>query len=111
MRRPVFRRGIDYVAVRPIRMTDGVIRVGEIIPPRFSVTFRRRKAERHIAGPVGHPWTDERIAQARRIFGLSEEETAIREWSPSGDAPPVQQEGPPDDFVVIEPGSEGGGEE
>ena len=55
--RPVFRRGLEYVAVRPIKLTSTVVvnpgeRV-ELPSYRLRSLFQRRRI-----GPEGHPWTE-----------------------------------------------------
>lgn len=55
--RPIFRRKVKYVAVRPIRVTsDKTIEPGEPVELRThhlrSLFLRRR------IGPAGHPWTE-----------------------------------------------------
>ena len=61
---PIFRRGLTYVAVRPIRMTRGTtVEPGTVIDlPNYrlrSLHLRRK------IGPKGHPWTEYAIKAAK----------------------------------------------
>lgn len=55
--RPPFRRGVPYIAIRPIRLTSKVVlEPGEKVDlpsHRLRSLFQRRRV-----GPAGHPWTE-----------------------------------------------------
>lgn len=59
--RPVFKRGLEYVAVRPIKMTSKhTVQPGE---PVMLPTYRLRSLyQRRRIGPKGHPWTEQALA-------------------------------------------------
>lgn len=59
--RPIFKRGVDYVAVRPLSLG-----VGHQLNPgdKVDLPVHRLRAlyTRRRIGPAGHPWTDQAIA-------------------------------------------------
>lgn len=59
--RPIFKRGLEYVAVRPIKMTSKhTVKPGE---PVVLPTYRLRSLyQRRRIGPKGHPWTEQALA-------------------------------------------------
>lgn len=58
--RPIFRRGLEYVAVRPIKLTKThTVEPGQ---PVTLPTYRLRSLyQRRRIGPKGHPWTEQSL--------------------------------------------------
>ena len=59
--RPVFKRGLEYVAVRPIKLTSKhTVEPGQLVN---LPTYRLRSLyQRRRVGPKGHPWTQQALA-------------------------------------------------
>ena len=58
--RPIFRRGLEYVAVRPIKMTSKhTVKPGE--PVNLPIHRLRSFYQRRRIGPKGHPWTEQSL--------------------------------------------------
>lgn len=62
MRKPRFRRGVRYVAVRPLRMGDTVLEPGALVSEEFPTVRLRRWFRRNRIGPVDSPWTEAMLA-------------------------------------------------
>lgn len=62
--RPLFRRHLEYVAVRPISVMGRLIQPGEPVGRDQGVRLHvmRSLHQRRRIGPKGHPWTEQAIA-------------------------------------------------
>ena len=68
MRRPSYRRGLTYVAVRTIYIRNAgvMIKAGEEIPPEYRSSTVRRWVNRGFAGPVDSRWTEEMLEKGEQ---------------------------------------------
>lgn len=80
-RRPVFKRVLDYVVVRPIHLRNQgiVIEPGDENYPQTCRLFRKRNLHnRNLIGPIGHPWTEYMLERyGKKVAKVEEEVTTI----------------------------------